>query len=75
MQIKGKARKYCKAGRGAQYVFRSVENIGQEYGRVDGWQDERWDGGFEGTEWRTKVIIRRKRRRDSKIKEVIRRTE
>lgn len=82
MQIKGKARKYCKAGRGAQYVFRSVENIGQEYGRVDGWQDERWDGGFEGsegwaesTEWRTKVIIRRKRCRDSKIKEVIGRTE
>ena len=36
MQIKGKARKYCKAGRGAQYVFRGVENIGQEYGRVDG---------------------------------------
>ena len=23
MQIKGKARKYCKAGRGAQYVFSS----------------------------------------------------
>ena len=40
MQIKGKARKYCKAGRGAQYVFRSVENIGQEYGRVDGRQNE-----------------------------------
>ena len=27
MQIKGKARKYCKAGRGAQYVFRSVEKF------------------------------------------------
>lgn len=40
MQIKRKARKYCKAGRGAQYVFRSVENIGQEYGRVDGRQNE-----------------------------------
>ena len=40
MQIKGKARKYCKAGRGAQYVLRSVENIGQEYGRVDGRQNE-----------------------------------
>ena len=53
MQIKGKVRKYCKAGRGAQYVFRSLENIGQEYGRVDGRQNEGWDSGFEGAEWWT----------------------